>query len=822
MATVGSVLEASVRTFGRRPALLYRPLYRTETWSYADLWERSGRVVGRLRTQGIAKGDRVVIWAPNSPWWVAAYLGCLRLGVILVPLDLRGTADFVERVITQTEPRLAIVSRLTAQGWTHSADPWIIEDLERILADQPSADAGSVADEDIAEVIFTSGTTGDPKGVILTHGNITANLASALKVVPTSPDFRLLSLLPLSHMFEQTVGLLLPLACGASVYYPISRQSTMLFRDLQSQGITTILAVPQVFSLLMAGIEREVTKAGKSATWDRLGKVADHLPMAARRVLFRSVHTRLGGKLLFLVSGGAPLEAELVHKWARLGLPMIQGYGATEAAPILSGTMLHDLGPGTVGRAVPSVEIRIAEDGEVLARGPNITPGYWKNPQATADAFSDGWYKTGDLGQLDDAGRLRLRGRKKDLIVLANGQNVYPADLENALRAVGGLIDAAVVGLPSPQGARVHAVLLLDTTGANPSDLVRTANAQLAAHQQIQDHSIWPEADFPRTHTLKVKKHEVLRALLNHQETAEPPAAGPVSETNDASPIRRLIAEASGMPAAELTDEATLGGGCGLDSLSRVELLAAIETELDSYLDESRVGPDTTVGELEAMVTTGEHGTRPVFPKWPLSPAAGAVRAAVEDGVFALMAVMAPAKVSGLHNLTGLTKPVLFAANHGSHMDSPVLIRALPKAWRKQLAVAAAADYFFTKQLLGRAVALVLNAFPFSREGNIRPTIEHCAWLLDHDWSILIFPEGTRSATGEIGTFKAGAGLLAVELGVPVVPVRLTGVRELLPKGRALPRPGKVKVRFGPALRFEPGIQYPEAAAAIEAAVRAL
>ncbi len=822
MATVGSILEASVRTFGRRPALLYRPLYRTETWSYADLWERSGRVVGRLRTQGITKGDRVVIWAPNSPWWVAAYLGCLRLGVILVPLDLRSTPDFIERVVTQTEPRLAIVSRLTAAGWTYSTNPWIIEDLEQLLAGIESADPGSVADEDIAEVIFTSGTTGDPKGVILTHGNITANLASALQVVPTSPDFRLLSLLPLSHMFEQTVGLLLPLACGASVYYPISRQSTMLFRDLQSQGITTILAVPQAFSLLMAGIEREVAKAGKSATWDRLGKIAAHLPMAARRLLFRSVHARLGGKLLFLVSGGAPLEAELTEKWALLGLPMIQGYGATEAAPILSGTMLHDLGPGTVGRAVPSVEIRIAEDGEVLARGPNITPGYWKNPQATADAFIDGWYKTGDLGQLDAEGRLSLRGRKKDLIVLANGQNVYPADLENVLRAGGGLTDAAVVGLPSPQGARVHAVLLLDPSETNPPELIRAANAQLAAHQQIQGHSVWPEADFPRTHTLKVKKHEVLRALLNQQETTETPRVAPTSDAPNVSPIRRLIAEAAGMPAAELTDEATLGGGCGLDSLSRVELLAAIETELDIYLDESRVGPDTTVGELEALVTTGERGTRPIFPKWPLSPAAGAVRAAVEDGVFLLMAVMAPAKVSGLHNLTGLTKPVLFVANHGSHMDSPVLIRALPKAWRQQLAVAAAADYFFTKQLLGRAVALALNAFPFSREGNIRPTIEHCAWLLDHDWSILIFPEGTRSATGEIGQFKAGAGLLAVELGVPVVPVRLTGVRELLPKGRALPRPGKVKVRFGPALRFERGTPYPEAAAAIEAAVRAL
>lgn len=822
MATIGSVLEASARRFGPRPALLYRPLYRTETWTYAELWDRSGRVAGRFQAHGLGKGDRVVIWAPNSPWWVAAFLGCLRLGVILVPLDLRSTPEFIERVVRQTEPRLAILSRLTVAGWIYPTETWLIEELDQSPADFRSIDSSCVEEADIAEVIFTSGTTGEPKGVILTHGNITANLTSALQVVPTSPEYRLLSLLPLSHMFEQTVGLLLPLSCGAAVYYPISRQSTMLFRDLQTQGITTILAVPQAFSLLMAAIEREVAKAGKAPAWDRMGRIAAYLPMRARRLLFHRVQARLGGKLLFLVSGGAPLEPELVRKWERLGLPIIQGYGATEASPILSGTTLRDLAPGTVGRAVPGVELRIAEDGEVLARGANITPGYWKHPQATTDAFSDGWYRTGDLGEFDGQGRLSLRGRKKDLIVLANGQNVYPADLEEVLRANGGLIDVAVIGLPSPEGMRVHAVLLLDGTASNPRDLIQAANTRLAAHQQIQGHSVWPEPDFPRTHTMKVRKHELLNALLDQRETVERAPAPAPADGPDVTPIRRLIAQASGIPADRLTAGATLGAGCGLDSLSRVELLAAIETELDSYLDESKVGPDTTVGELEALVTSGERGTRPIFARWPLSPAARVLRAVAQGAAYPLLAGVAPATVSGLDTLAGLAPPVLFVANHTSHLDSPVLIRALPHAWRSHLAVAAAADYFFTKQMLGRGVALALNAFPFSREGNIRPTIEHCAWLLDHGWSILVFPEGTRSPNGEMGSFKAGAGLLAVELAVPVVPVRLSGLHGLLPKGHRLPHRGQVTVRFGPALRCARGTPYVEAAAAIEAAVRAL
>jgi long-chain acyl-CoA synthetase len=819
METIGGFLEESVRRFGDRTALLHKPMYRTDKWTYAQLWERSGRVVRRLREQGLERGDRVAIWAPNSPWWVAAYFGCLRLGLILVPLDLRSAPAFIERVIAQTEPKLAILSRFTRDGWYFPTATWLLEDLEELPEANGDISADAVSADDLAEVIFTSGTTGDPKGVMLTHANITSNARSALQVIPASPDHRLLSLLPLSHMFEQTVGLLLPLGCGASVYYPASRQSTMIFRDLQTQGITTILAVPQVFSLLMAAIEREVEKTGKQATWRRLGKVAHRLPMGGRKLLFHAVHRRMGGKLRFLVSGGAPIEAELIRKWETLGLPIIQGYGATEAAPIISGTRLDDLAPGTVGRAVPGVELRIAGDGEVLARGANITPGYWQNSQATAEAFVDGWYHTGDLGQFDEQGHLCLRGRKKDMIVLANGQNVYAMDVENALREVGGLLDVAVVGMPASGGMQVYAVLLNGPGSAPPKEIVQAANARLAAHQQIQGYTVWPEADFPRTHTLKIKKQEVLRALLDGRKSGEQQAAA-TADARDDGPVRRLIAQATGTPAAELTDEAALGDGCGLDSLGRVELLAAIEGDLGVYLDETRVGPDTTVAELEALVAAGESAARPSFPRWPLALPARLIRAGLQRMAFVGLDGLALATVSGRAILDDVTPPVLLVANHASHFDSPVLIRALPDRWQKRLAVAAAADYFFTRQNLGRVVALGLNAFPFSREGNIRPTLEYCAWLLDNGWSILLYPEGTRSTSGDIGPFKPGVGLLAVELGVPVVPVRLEGLRDVLPKGRAVPRRAPVRVRFGAPLRFARGTAYADAAAAIEQAVR--
>jgi long-chain acyl-CoA synthetase len=822
METIGSFVETAVRRFRQRPALLYRPLYRTESWTYARLWEESGRVIRRLREQGLERGDRVVIWAPNSPWWVAAYCGCLRLGLILVPLDMRSTPAFIERVVAQTAPKLAILSRLTRDAWRYPGATWMLEDLAGLLAHYATDAPGTVAASDIAEVMFTSGTTGDPKGVILTHGNITANVASALQVMPGRSDHRLLSLLPLSHMFEQTVGLLLPLGCGSSVYYPASRQSTMLFRDLQTQEITTMLAVPQAFQLLMAAIEREVARAGKEAAWQRLARVAPRLPFAARRLLFHRVHRQLGGKLQLLVSGGAPLEAELVRKWETLGLPIIQGYGATEAAPIISVTTLHDLGPGTVGRPVPGVALRLADDGEVLVHGANITPGYWQNARATAEAVSDGWYRTGDLGQLDVEGRLVLRGRKKDMIVLANGQNVFPMDVENAFREAGGLRDVVVLGMPSASGAQVYAVLLPGPVQLDAHAVVQAANARLAPHQQVQGFTVWPEADFPRTHTMKVKQQEVLRTVLARRELAERSPVPPIQAARDTTAVRRLIAEAAGKQDAALSDAATLGSDCGLDSLARVELLASIESELGVYLDETRVHEDTTVAELEALVAVQESSSRPVFPRWPLGLAARLLRAALQVPAFGLLNGIAPATVSGLESLHGVTPPVLFAANHASHLDSPVLLRALPHAWRQRLAVAAAADYFFTRRLMGQSVALTLNAFPFSREGNIRPTIEHSAWLLDHGWSILIFPEGTRSTTGEMAPFKTGSGLLAVDLQVPVVPVRLAGLRVVLPKGQVVPRRSHVTVHFGPALRFAPGTPYAEATLAIEAAVHAL
>lgn len=514
MENLGLFLDSLVSKYGPKQALVYKPGNTTEAWTYIRLREQSDKVGRWMLEQGVSKGDRVVIWADNSPWWVATYFAALRLGAVVVPLDIRSGNDFVERVVAQTDPKLAVISKALSSLWNYPAPAYAIDELDAFPeANGPIVDP-SVSSSDVAALMFTSGTTGAPKGVILTHGNILANAEATDQVVPNSPRFRVVSLLPLSHMFEQNVGLLLAMKRGASIYYISSLQPAAIFEALKEHGATTMLLVPQALQLFMSAIEREVARQGREKEWHRLQQVAEHLPMGMRKRMFHSVHERLGGQIEFLVSGGAPIAPELIKKWELLGIPIIQGYGATEASPVISATTLNNRDPHTVGQPVPGMQVKVAKDGEVLIKGPSITQGYWNNPEATREAFEDGWYKTGDLGQIDEKGRIYLHGRKKDMIVLANGQNVYPEDVELVLKSIPGLVDAVVVGLPSERGAQVHAVIIPDPEGVNADSVVKQANARLAPHQYIRGITVWPDKDFPRTHTLKVKKHEVLKRLI--------------------------------------------------------------------------------------------------------------------------------------------------------------------------------------------------------------------------------------------------------------------------------------------------------------------
>ena len=513
--TVVEFLRGAVDRWESRDALLFKPAFRYQRWSYARLWEESGQVAAMLQRRGLTKGDQVILWGPNCPQWVLAFFGCMRAGIVLIPLDVRSAPDYVARVVSRTEPVLAFTSRFTPkQGVDLGVPELTFEELEEAIQGLPQPEDVDIGPHDLAEIMFTSGTTGDPKGVMLTHRNLLANIEGISQYIVCNPSSRLLSILPLSHMYEQMGGLFIVLYHGASVTYPTSRQPTVLSRTMRERRITTLLLVPQGLELLMNGIEREVRRQGKAALWAKLLRIAEKTPFGLRRVLFRRVHKQFGGKLDFIVSGGAALDYDLGHKWELLGVKIIQGYGTTEASPVISNHTIKERRFDSTGRPLPNVEVKIGEDGEILVRGDNITPGYWRAPEETAAVFDGDWYMTGDLGFFDDEGFLHVKGRKKDMIVLPSGQNVFPDDIQAVLTKHPGVTDATVVGLTRGSAVEVHAALILEDADA-AQEVVAWANGQLAEQQRVRGFTVWPEEDFPRTHTLKVRKPVVTESINN-------------------------------------------------------------------------------------------------------------------------------------------------------------------------------------------------------------------------------------------------------------------------------------------------------------------
>jgi long-chain acyl-CoA synthetase len=538
METLIDLLESSAQRYGGKPALgLRRDDGTTYHWSYTELQRRARLAAWRLRTAGLRPGDRVLTWSPSTPALPAAYFGAMYARLVYVPLDTRMSADAITNIVEASGAK-----RLLLGTGRDAPDPREVG-LERFptmtvesLSDDPGADVPADWEaqvqaweppkpDEIYQLVFTSGTTGKPKGVVLTHDNTLAGVLSFHGIIEPM-EHRLVSLLPLSHSLEQAVSLFYALDVGASILYVRSRNPRVIFDSLREHRVTTMLLVPQLLDLFWSAIEREVERQGKATQFTRLRSIARRLPYRARRALFRSVHAQLGGGLRLFAIAGAFLPPALQQAWEDMGVIVIQGYGATETAAGCATTMAdHPL--GCVGWPPKPVEMRIADDGEIQFRGPSVFKGYWNNPEATAAAFTDdGWYKSGDLGALDEKGRLHLHGRSKDIIVLPNGFNVYPEDIENALR-VAGIRDSVAV---ETRPGRIEVVVLAPGTHAAPGDqeasssieaslpgdlraqidgAVKAANAALGPNQRIQGWRLWPEADFPRTHTFKVKRDRV-------------------------------------------------------------------------------------------------------------------------------------------------------------------------------------------------------------------------------------------------------------------------------------------------------------------------
>jgi len=544
--------DAGERYAGKRQLGLRTDEGLEHEWSGRELGYRAKLVGWRLRALGLKAGDRLLTWSPATPALPAVYFGAMYAGVIVVPLDLRMTREVLQRLADKAEARwLAIGTGFDAPdaeaaGLTHIG----IRTVESLSADPPHQNAAGTDEggldepfpadwqqqleswprptrDTLFEVIYTSGTTGTPKGVMLNHGSILSTLETIGKILPPR-EHRAVSLLPASHLFDQAPVLFFGLMIGADVLYLRSRTPRVIFQALDEHRVTTMVVVPQLLQLFWNGIEREVRRQGRDRLFGRSRRIARRLPYWARRLLFRRIHQRLGGQLRLFVSAGAYLPPVLQEAWQDLGVIVLQGYGATECGPAAA-TSEQDHPTGTVGKTIPPVRLRLDEKtNEILVAGPTLFQGYWHDQEATAAVMTDGWYRTGDIGRLDERGNLVLVGRTKNIIVLPNGLNVYPEDIENVLEAVG--LAQAVVVETTP--GRIEAIVLSPdappmVTSSSPApplpdtdegmaqlraridELIRQANARLGQHQRLDGWRLWPEPDFPRTHMLKIKRAEV-------------------------------------------------------------------------------------------------------------------------------------------------------------------------------------------------------------------------------------------------------------------------------------------------------------------------
>ncbi len=773
--TLNTYLE-DFRARGGETAFAHRRGLRRERWSYARVAGTACAFARELEARGIGRGERVLFWSENSAEWVAAFYGCLLRGVIVVPLDPESALDFVERVGRQTNARLLLrgederCRRRTAPG----VESLRLAELGEIVA-RHSSDTYSAVEieaDTTAEIIYTSGTTAEPKGVVLTHANLLANLLPLereiekyRKWVRLVHPLRFLNLLPLGHVFGQFMGVFVPPLLGGEVYFQSSLNPSEIAETVRRERVSIVVTVPRVLEVLRDRVERAQSARGRGETFRRALAAAGKWGVARRWWAFRRVRREFGWKFWAFVAGGATLPAATEDFWQRLGYAVVQGYGMTETASLISVNHPFKRSRGSIGKTLPGQEVRLDElSGEIMVRGANVSRGYWSGDVRAAgcdggdDGGDDGggWLRTGDLGELDAAGNLFFKGRKKDVIVTAAGVNLHPADLEAALGAQVEVREAVVVGLDLGRGPEPAAALILRQeddaargVGAAPSATVAAAaaiaraNEALNGSQQIRRWAVWPERDFPRTATQKVRKLVVAERLRAQLAVGAAEAAG-AGETSAA--LAEAIARVgrasrakggAGGDANGVAGGAAGDGGAGvgalaqldraaaleidlkLDSLGRVELLSALEDACGVELDESAFTAATTVGDIERMIREGSAGGVVVevdrvggsgggggggagdddtaaaaaaeypYPRWARrAPAVWVRRALLYVFVMPLVWWMARPRVTGAEHLKDLRGPVLFVADHVTRADQALVLWALPRRFRHRLAIA--------------------------------------------------------------------------------------------------------------------------------------
>jgi len=865
------------RRYDREVAVVRYQGNRRKVTTYGELARLAGRFASLLASLKIEPGDRVVIWADNCAEWMAAFYGCMLRGVLAVPLDAYGTVEFAARVCADVRPKLVVGDGLLLHQLPSEWPRLEFVDWPGAL---PADEAGAIAGlslETPLEILFTSGTTGDPKGVVLTHGNVLASVAPIeagaqpyLRYERLVHPLRILHTLPLSHVFGQTMGLWVPPMLRAEVHFESRLVAQRLIETIRHERISVLAAVPRVFTLLKnhleasePGLAEKIAASEGVGAWGRWWK-------------FRKIHHTFGLKFWSLISGGGALASHVERFWTALGFVVVQGYGMTETTALITLNHPFHVSQGSIGKPLPGREVKLGPDGEVLVRGPMIASATWSEGALKQRAGE--WLATGDLAEAEPGGEFKFLGRKSEVIVTAAGVNLHPEDMEAAIESEPGVAACVVVGTETAAGMEACAVLAMRGAQEAAAAAIEHANARLADFQKVRRWVLWPEPDMPRTPTGKVRRKVVAAWLAGIQSAAEKPwtrgAAGAGNGSFGARSdwLLALIAQITGEAPPGVGDELRLEEDLHLDSLGRVQVAAALEERLGSTAGSGLLDDIETLGQLRDLAA-GERKQEPAsmhparfvpgngnardmhgsglwhgedatelplagqpaspgdeseaqrvaeqqpYPLWPWSLPFRWLRAAFVEAVMRpLVWLLAQPRVVAAEPLPGAT-PMLIVANHVTAFDGPLIEYALPGAVRRQMAVAMSGemlkDFRHLRNpengrfsLFGPLAYLLLtalfNVFPLARRRDFLASFAHAGKAMDRGFNVLVFPEGTRSAAGELAPFRGGIGVLVKQSGALVLPVAIRGLGELKTGQQRWFRSGTIEVRVGHPMRFAP------------------
>ena len=800
--------------------------YRSRGWPARRIAAEAERVAGQLAARGIGDGTRVAIWVHDGPLWLAAFFGILRAGAIAVPLDTSadpgeardaGKALGIAAWCTDSEaPRPGLDAPVIELDFRRSACRRGPRTGDSPLPDSPPLPP-DVPDRP-AEIVLTSGTSMAARPVSVGHGNMRAVLDALdtgigpyRRWLRIAPRLRIACALPLSHLYGQVLGVFVPALLDADTILLAPMPAPDLARSLRRERAWVLATVPRTLALLAAWLRaRGVERWGAEGFEERLARAAGR-PWWSRALLFARLRLELGPRLVAVVSGGAALDPTTAELWRLLGYAVVQGYGMTETAPLVTLDHPFDSRPGSLGRPLPGVELRIAPDGEILVRGPNVVGG-------AVDV--DGWLHTGDLGRLDAEGRLWFLGRKEERIVTPAGLNLETGEIAARLAAQAGVVDALVLERPWGESGIICAVLVV-RPGCDPAGAVRAANESLPDAARVRAWSVWPEADFPRTRTGKPRAGAIREWLKAEASGSAAPPAGPIDA------LTRMVAEIGGAEPRALAPDTRLGDALG--SLDRVELATRLEMTYGVPLPPEAAAPERRLGELAAELSGGAPGggelsigaaspdgapaaaPSRVVPemRWRGWAPVRALRFVFAQGVLRpVWGSLVALDAAGADRVARIDPPFLVAANHASILDPGAVLFALPPRVSSKVAVTAMWEHFERSRAGSIQYALAvagLDLIPLLQTGDWRPTLRIAGRVADRGGCPLVFPEGERSTDGGMLPFSRGVAILARDLHLPVVPCAAVGLLGVLPKGAHRPRNvwarrAPVAIRFGEPL----------------------